>query len=213
MDALNIAEHAPGRERVARPAACVRRPTSMVLGAAHCWPSARFDGTVRFIFQPAEEHAAAQSDDGRRAVRALSGRRDLRHCTCRGCARHVLDACGRHHGEQDNFVIRIDGRTHARARMGIDPIVIGAQVVLALQTIVSRNLDPGQQAVISCTEFITDGLRNVLPSTVTIKGDTRSYSRDVQALLATRMREISEGICRTHGATCAFEYTTSSRRR
>lgn len=91
--------------------------------------------------------------------------------------------------------------------MGIDPIVIGAQVVLALQTIVSRNLDPGEQAVISCTEFITDGLRNVLPSTVTIKGDTRSYSRDVQALLATRMREISEGICRTHGATCAFEYT------
>ncbi|TDA47550.1 amidohydrolase, partial [Burkholderia pyrrocinia] len=110
---------------------------------------------------------------------------------------------------EDNFVIRIDGRgTHAaRPHMGIDPIVIGAQIVLALQTIVSRNLDPGRQAVISCTEFITDGLRNVLPSTVTIKGDTRSYSRDVQALLETRMREISEGICRTHGAACTFDYT------
>ena len=76
---------------------------------------------------------------------------------------------------RDNFV-RIDGRgTRARPHMGI-PIVIGAQVVLALQTIVSRNLDPGQQAVISCTEFITDGLRNVLPSTVTIRA-TRAATR------------------------------------
>lgn len=110
---------------------------------------------------------------------------------------------------EDNFVIRINGRgTHAaRPHMGVDPIVVASQVVLALQTIVSRNLDPGRQAVISCTEFVTDGLRNVIPSTVTIKGDTRSYSRDVQALLETRMREICEGICRTHGADCAFEYT------
>jgi hippurate hydrolase len=47
----------------------------------------------------------------------------------------------------------------------------------------------------------------VIPSHVTIKGDTRSYARDVQTLLATRMREISEGICRSHGAACEFEYT------
>jgi hippurate hydrolase len=91
--------------------------------------------------------------------------------------------------------------------MGVDPIVIASQIVLALQTIVSRNLDPGLQAVISCTEFITDGLRNVIPSNVTIKGDTRSYSREVQTLLETRMREVSEGICRAHGADCTFEYT------
>ncbi len=58
--------------------------------------------------------------------------------------------------------------------------------------------------MISCTEFITDGLRNVIPSNVTIKGDTRSYSPEVQRLLETRMRE---GLCRTYGAECEFEYT------
>ncbi|MEK6294522.1 MAG: amidohydrolase [Paraburkholderia tropica] len=110
---------------------------------------------------------------------------------------------------EDNFVIHIKARgTHAaRPHMGVDPVVIAAQIVLALQTIVSRNLDPSQSAVISCTEIITDGLRNVIPSNVVIKGDTRSYSPDVQRLLATRMREVSEGICRTHGAECTFEYT------
>lgn len=91
--------------------------------------------------------------------------------------------------------------------MGIDPIVIGAQIVLALQTIVSRTLDPGAQAVVSCTEFITDGIRNAIPSNVVIKGDTRSYDAGVQKMLATRMREISEGICRMHGAECDFSYT------
>ena len=110
---------------------------------------------------------------------------------------------------EDNFVIHIKARgTHAaRPHMGIDPIVIASQIVLALQTIVSRNLDPGLQAVISCTEFVTDGIRNVIPSNVTIKGDTRSYTPEVQAMLATRMRQISEGICNTHGAECTFEYT------
>jgi hippurate hydrolase len=73
--------------------------------------------------------------------------------------------------------------------MGVDPLVIGAQIVLALQTVVSRKLDPGLPAVISCTEFITDGIRNAIPTHVTIKGDTRSYTPEVQRLLETRMRE------------------------
>jgi hippurate hydrolase len=85
--------------------------------------------------------------------------------------------------------------------------VIAAEIVLALQTIVSRSLDPSMPAVISCTEFITDGIRNAIPSNVIIKGDTRSYAPEVQALLEKRMREVSVGICRTHGAECAFEYT------
>ncbi|MBZ5792732.1 amidohydrolase [Burkholderia contaminans] len=217
MDALNIAEHAPGREHASRTPgkmhACGHDGhMSMVLGAAQLLAERKdFDGTVRFIFQPAEEHgrgAKAMMADAlfeRFPVDAIFGAHNMPGMR----AGTFSTRAGGIMASEDNFVIRIDGRgTHAaRPHMGIDPIVIGAQVVLALQTIVSRNLDPGQQAVISCTEFITDGLRNVLPSTVTIKGDTRSYSRDVQALLETRMREVSEGICRTHGATCTFEYT------
>ncbi len=110
---------------------------------------------------------------------------------------------------EDNFVIRIRGRgTHAaRPHMGADPLVTGAEIVLALQTVVSRNVDPSQPAVVSCTEFITDGIRNAIPSHVVIKGDTRSYNPDVQTLLENRMRAICEGICRAHQAECEFEYT------
>ena len=112
-----------------------------------------------------------------------------------------------------------EGRAHASlnpgcmhacghdGHMAIDPLVIGAEIVLALQTIVARSVDPGQPAVVSCTEFVTDGIRNALPTHVTIKGDTRSYAPEVQALLARRIREVSEGICAAHGARCEVEYT------
>ncbi|WP_321871787.1 M20 aminoacylase family protein [Burkholderia ubonensis] len=217
MDALNIAESAPGRAHASltpgKMHACGHDGhMSMILGAARLLAERKdFDGTVRFIFQPAEEHgrgAKAMMADGlfeRFPVDAIFGAHNMPGMR----AGTFATRAGGIMASEDNFVIRINGRgTHAaRPHMGVDPIVIASQVVLALQTIVSRNLDPGQQAVISCTEFITDGLRNVIPSTVTIKGDTRSYSRDVQALLETRMREISEGICRTHGADCTFEYT------
>jgi amidohydrolase len=170
-----------------------------------------FNGTVRFIFQPAEEHgrgAKAMMRDGlfeRFPVDAIFGAHNMPGMA----AGTFATRAGGIMASEDNFVIHIKARgTHAaRPHMGIDPIVIASQIVLTLQTIVSRNLDPSLQAVISCTEFITDGIRNVIPSNVTIKGDTRSYSRDVQVLLETRMREVSEGICRMHGAQCVFEYT------
>ncbi|WP_414449121.1 M20 aminoacylase family protein [Burkholderia sp. 22PA0099] len=217
MDALNIAEQAPGRAY----ASCVPGKMhacghdghmSMVLGAAQLLAERRdFDGIVRFVFQPAEEHgrgAKAMMADGlfeRFPVEAMFGAHNMPGMPAGSFATRA----GGIMASEDNFVIRVRGRgTHAaRPQMGVDPIVIASQIVLALQTIVSRNLDPGLQAVISCTEFITDGLRNVIPSTVTIKGDTRSYANDVQAMLATRMREISEGICHAHGAQCEFDYT------
>lgn len=91
--------------------------------------------------------------------------------------------------------------------MGKDPIVIASEIVLALQTIISRNMNPNVPAVVSCTEFITDGIRNAIPTNVVIKGDTRSYTQEVQELLEERMRTISEGICKINGAECQFEYT------
>lgn len=91
--------------------------------------------------------------------------------------------------------------------MAKDPLVIAAEIILALQTIVSRNVDPNVPAVISCTELHTDGIRNAIPTHVEIKGDTRSFAPEVQMLLEERMRTISEAICAMHGATCQFSYT------
>lgn len=217
MDALNIMENAPARTHASRTPgkmhACGHDGhMSMILGAARLLAERRdFNGTVRFIFQPAEEHgrgAKAMMSDGlfeRFPVDAIFGAHNMPGMR----AGTFATRAGGIMASEDNFVIHVKGRgTHAaRPHMGNDPIVIASQVVLALQTIVSRNLDPGLQAVISCTEFITDGLRNVIPSNVVIKGDTRSYSREVQTLLETRMREVSEGICQAHGADCTFEYT------
>ncbi|BCG57738.1 M20/M25/M40 family metallo-hydrolase [Paenibacillus sp. URB8-2] len=76
-----------------------------------------------------------------------------------------------------------------------------------MQTVISRNLDPNIPAVISCTELHTDGIRNAIPTHVEIKGDTRSYTPEVQQMLEERMRAIVEGICGMHGAGCEFHYT------
>lgn len=217
MDALNITEKAAGRDHAScnhgKMHACGHDGhMAMVLGAADLLCHERnFNGTVRFVFQPAEEHgrgAKAMMADGlfdRFPVDAIYGAHNMPGMP----AGHIATRVGGIMASEDNFVIKIRGRgTHAaRPHMGIDPMVIGAEIVLALQTIVSRNVDPSLSAVISCTEFITDGIRNAIQTNVTIKGDTRSYSPDVQCLLEKRMREISEGICSMHGATCDFEYT------
>jgi hippurate hydrolase len=217
MDALNITEVPTDRAYAsATPGkmhACGHDGhMSIILGAARLLRERQdFDGTVRFIFQPAEEHgrgARAMMDDGlfaRFPVDEIYGLHNMPGMR----AGTISTRAGGLMASEDNFVIHVKGRgTHAaRPHMGIDPIVIGAQIVLALQTIVSRTLDPGAQAVISCTEFITDGIRNAIASNVVIKGDTRSYDPEVQKMLAVRMREISEGICRMHGAECDFSYT------
>jgi len=217
MDALNIAEVPADRAYASgtpgKMHACGHDGhMSIVLGAARLLRERQdFDGTVRFIFQPAEEHgrgARAMMDDGlfeRFPVDEIYGLHNMPGMR----AGTISTRAGGLMASEDNFVIHVKGRgTHAaRPHMGIDPIVIGAQIVLALQTVVSRTLDPGAQAVISCTEFITDGIRNAIPSNVVIKGDTRSYDPAVQKMLAARMREISEGICRMHGAECDFGYT------
>lgn len=217
MDALNIHEQAAHRihasENPGKMHACGHDGhMAMVLGAAKLLCERRdFNGTVRFIFQPAEEHgrgAKAMLSDGvfeRFPVDEIYGAHNMPGIP----AGNFATRAGGIMGSEDNFVITIKGRgTHAaRPHMGIDPIVIASEIVLALQTIISRNLDPSLPAVISCTELFTDGIRNAIPTTVIIKGDTRSYTPDVQNLLETRMRELCEGICRMHGAECTFEYT------
>lgn len=217
MDALNITEQAHERPHAScnhgKMHACGHDGhMAMVLGAADLLCRERnFNGTVRFVFQPAEEHgrgAKAMMADGlfeRFPVDALYGAHNMPGMP----AGHIATRAGGIMASEDNFVIHIQGKgTHAaRPHMGIDPMVIGAEIVLALQTIVARNVDPSLSAVVSCTEFITDGIRNAIPTHVTIKGDTRSYSPEVQRLLEKRMREISEGICHLHGATCRFEYS------
>ena len=186
--------------------------TVTLLGAAMLLSHNRdFNGTVHFVFQPAEEPgkgARAMLEDGllyRFPMDEIYGLRNFPALPA-GCF-HTRP--GPFCSSEDNFSIKIRGwGGHASSpHFTVDPLVIGAEVVLALQTIVSRNANPMEAAVVSCTEFITDGAHNAIPSNVTILGDTRSYTPSMRKLIESRMRDICEGICKMHGAGCEFTYT------
>jgi hippurate hydrolase len=185
---------------------------AMVLGAAQVLAAeGGFAGTVHLVFQPNEEHglgAKAMIADGlfeRFPVDAIFGLHNspgLRLGSLGTRAGGIL-------ASEDNFEIRLAGRGGhaARPQMVIDPIVVAAEIVLALQTIVARSIDPTDPAVVSCTEITTDGARNAIPGEVVIRGDTRSFRPEVQALLERRMRQLVDGICAAHGASAQVTYT------
>lgn len=185
---------------------------AMLLGAAALLAEeGGFDGTVRAILQPAEEPgrgAQAMVDDGlfeRFPVARLFGLHNLPGTP----AGHLRTRPGAVMAGEDNFTILVTGRGgHASApHLVVDPLVIGAEIVLALQHVVARSVDPVRTAVLSCTDLRTDGARNAIPSTVTITGDTRSFDAEVQELLGRRIREISQGVAAAHGATVEVTYT------
>ena len=162
--------------------------TSMVLGAAHLLAARKnFNGTVCFVFQPAEEPgkgAQAMLDDGfieRFGIEEIYGLHNMPGMRTGTISTRV----GGIMGSEDNFIIRIKGQgSHAvRPHMSRDPMVIAAEIILALQTIVSRNIDPSIPIVISCTELHTDGIRNAIPTHIEIKGDTRSYAPETQRMI------------------------------
>ena len=90
--------------------------------------------------------------------------------------------------------------------LGNDTIVIGAEIVSAMQSLVSLTLDPIDHAVVSFTEFITNGTVNVVPGQVVLKGDTRSLTTAVQDHIESTMERIVSGICAAHGASYEFSY-------
>ncbi len=185
---------------------------AMLLGAAKLLSESRdFNGTAQFLFQPAEEPgkgAHAMIDDGlfeRFPMDEIYGQ----HNNPAYPAGTVNICKGGFASCEDNFKIEIHGRGgHASApEKTVDPMVIAAQIILALQTIPSRNAGAFQPVVVSCTELFTDGAHNAIPSNVTILGDCRSYSKEMQALIETRMRDLVEHICQAYGATWDFLYT------
>ena len=184
--------------------------SAMLLGAAEALRSLDFDGTVYFVFQPNEEHglgAQAMIDDGlfdRFPMDAIYG---MHNMPGRPAGQLAMKPDGIMAGE-DNFSLTIVGRGgHAsQPHQHIDPLVISAEIILAMQSIVARSIDPAEQAVVSVTEMEADGTVNVVPSIVTIKGDCRSFKRDVSETIERRLGELAQGICQAHGAELRFSY-------
>lgn len=216
MDAIKLTEkgeHPYSSQNRERMHACGHDGhMATLLGAAKLLSERRnFNGTVRFVFQPAEEPgkgAMAMMNDKlfeRFPVDEIYGMHNMPQLP----AGTISTKVGGIMASEDNFVIRIKGKgAHASApHLAVDPLVIAAEIILALQTIVSRNVNPIDTAVVSCTEIHTDGIRNAIPTNVEIKGDTRSFTPEVQKLIEDRMKKVCEGICDFYGAECQFKYT------
>ena len=185
--------------------------STILLGAAQRLASeGGFDGTVHFVFQPDEENgrgARAMIDDGlfeRFPMDDIYGLHNLPGLPLG----HFATRGGGFTAFEEIFEITVEGTGgHASApERAIDPLVVGAEIVQGLQTIVARALAPGDHGVVSATEFITDGARNILPSTVTVRGDTRGYDDAVSATIERRMGEIVAGVAAAHGASATLRY-------
>jgi len=187
--------------------------TTMLLGAAkYLAEQGEFDGTVHFIFQPNEEHglgAAAMIEDGlfkQFKIDAVYGMHNIPNMEVGTFATRT----GPITAAESLFEINIhaQGGHAALPHMGVDAIMVGAQVVNALQTIVSRKLNPGLNGVVSVTDFSTDGKRNVLPGNATLSGDARALTPEINTAIEDRMRQIVQGTCAAHGVTADISYDT-----
>jgi amidohydrolase len=178
--------------------------TTMLLGAARYLAETRnFAGTVVFIFQPAEE--------GLGGARAMLADRLFERFPCdeiyglHNAPDAALGAIGINPGVTmagaDFFDIRISGcGSHGAApQMARDPIIVATALVQALQTIVSRNTEPTQPAVLSVTQIHAGSAYNVIPSEAIVSGTIRMFSQETRDLTALRMREISAGIAAAFG--------------
>ncbi len=185
--------------------------TAMLLGAAqYLATEGDFDGSVVFIFQPAEEHgegARAMIEDGLFERFPVDAVYAIHNFPSLATGKFAVRA-GSIMAAEDNFEITINGvGCHAAMpHLGKDPIIIGAEIVTAMQSLVSRTLDPVDNAVVSFTEFLTDGTVNVVPQQVILKGDTRSLTTAVQSHIESAMQRIVSGICAAHDASYEFDY-------
>ncbi|HEV2527106.1 MAG TPA: amidohydrolase [Thermomicrobiales bacterium] len=186
--------------------------TTMLMGTARILMGMRdqFAGTVKVLFQPAEEGPGgaepmiAEGVMENPTVNAAFGI----HVAADLPAGQVKVASGPRSAAADSLRLTIQGKgAHGAApHLGIDPIVIGAEIINALQTIVSRNVDPLERAVITVGALHAGVAPNVIPDTAEMRATIRSFNPEVRDLLAKRIPEVCEGIAAAMGASVTIDY-------
>jgi hippurate hydrolase len=210
MDEMNDFEHRsqnPGRMH-----ACGHDGhTAMLLGAAKVLSEKRdFEGAVHFIFQPAEEGGGggkAMIEDGLfekfpcDAVFAIHNKPGVP-------LGHIVSRPGPLLAAADRWDIRITGRGGhaAHPHTTIDPMVVGASIVMSLQTIVSRNIDPQDATVVTVGFFKAGSAYNVIPGEAHIGGTTRTTTPENRALAQKRIKEICDGAAQMYGVQVEVEH-------
>jgi len=185
--------------------------TAMLLTAArHLAEHGQFDGTLNLIFQPAEE-------GGGGALRMMDDGLFERHPCDAVFAMHNMPGIAQGHlvfregptmASSDYATITLTGQGGhgAMPQHAADPIVAAASLVMALQTVVSRNVDPLQTAVVTVGAMSAGQANNVIPATATLELSVRALDRDVRALLAQRIKALAESQAQSFGVTAHVDW-------
>ena len=187
--------------------------TTMLLGAAeHLAKTRLFSGTVHLYFQPAEESGI---DSGAKKM-IEDGLFERFPCDAVfGMHNHpgaepgvLLFRKGPFMSAGDKPIITIEcvGGHAARPHMTVDPVVVAASIVMALQTIVARNIDPSQPAVVTVGSMHAGTANNVISSTARLELSVRSFNPEVRALLKKRITELAQSQAESYGAKAVVEY-------
>ena len=185
--------------------------TTMLLGAAkYLAEKGDFDGTITFIFQPAEENEGGGKvmiDDGlfdKYPVESVFGMHNIPGMPVGTFAMKS----GPIMASFDIFNLKIIGKGGhaAMPHTAIDPIIIGTKIVDAYQSIVSRYIDPQEPVVLSVTQFHGGDAYNVIPNEIEMKGTVRCFSSKVQESIENQMEQITSSICSAYGADYELGY-------
>lgn len=185
--------------------------TAMLLGAARYLAETRnFAGTAVMIFQPAEEGGAggkAMVDDGlmnRFGVKQVYGMHNHPGMPVGEFGIRPGPAMA----AADTVTIEIEGKGGhaARPHMAVDAVLVGAQIINNIQTVVARNVDPLKSAVVSICMFRAGNTDNVLPQTVQLRGTARTFDPEVRDLVERRLHEVVAGTAAVHGAKAELKY-------
>lgn len=187
---------------------------AILMGVASVLAGMRADipGSVKFIFQPAEE-MPPEGEEGGAALMIKEGVLENPtpsaifglHVTSRQPVGVIGYRPGPTMASSDKFRITVQGKqTHGAAPwLGVDPIVTSAQIVLGLQTIVSRTLDLNREPAVVTVGAIKGGVReNIIPDSVEMRGTIRSFDEDMRDAIHDRVTQLAEGISTASRATC-----------
>lgn len=172
---------------------------------------------ILLLFQPAEEGGAGglkMCEDGVLGGKVLGAPADRifgLHCHPYTLIGDVSTCVGPMMASADSFHARITGHGGhaAMPHSTIDPVVITSQIILAWQTIASRNVNPLEPVVVTCAEVHAGVAHNVIPDFVEVSGTVRTFSDETRELALRRLVEIAEGICAVHGASFHLDWMTS----
>ena len=185
--------------------------TAMLLAAArHLSQHRHFDGTVYLIFQPAEEGGGGAREMIKEGLfeqfpmDAVFGM----HNWPGGEVGQFAASVGPVMASSNEFRITIKGKGGhaAMPHNGLDPVPVACQMVLAFQTIISRNTRPIDSGVVSVTMIHAGEATNVIPDSVELRGTVRTFTVAVLDRIEQRMRQIAEHTCAAFEATCEFEF-------